>query len=115
MIVVLVEASRQRLSFTTQVSHRVFCSLHRTCPDNFPSWLGLEYHGLFGEGIGPLTLLRGRLLDDNEFCKAREKENACLFQLFVTDTRKSFEHLLDSLLRQFGLGCDFLNELRLRH
>src|SRR5664280_27658 len=39
------------------VSHRVFCSLNGTSPDDFPRRFGLEHHRLFGEGISSFRLI----------------------------------------------------------
>src|SRR5665811_1292303 len=42
------------------VSHRVFCSVNGTSPDDFPRRFGLEHHRLFGEPYR-LSLAGGRL------------------------------------------------------
>src|SRR6186713_3470854 len=70
-----------------EVLDRVFGSLDRACPDDFPGRLGLEGHGLAGEGIGALARLGGGLLDHHELGESGNEEHTRLLELLVTDGR----------------------------
>src|SRR4051812_45358881 len=52
----------------------VLCSFDGTCPNNFSGRFGLEHHLFAVERIDALARLSGRLLDDDEFRKSRDKK-----------------------------------------
>jgi hypothetical protein len=58
------------------LSHCVLDGLNWASPDNFPSWLGLEYCGFLCKRIDASTLFCGRFLDDNKFRESRHKEGS---------------------------------------
>ena len=59
-------------------SHRFLCCLHRTSPDNLSGRLSLKHSWLFRERIDASALFRGRLFNDDKFCKTRQQEGAIL-------------------------------------
>src|ERR1019366_3523500 len=69
----------------TSESHRVFCCLHGTCPDDLPSRSSLEFHRLLSEGINALARLGGGLLNDDELCKARNQKGTGLLEFFIAN------------------------------
>src|SRR5665647_761024 len=101
----------------TAESHRVFCCLHGTRPDDLPSRSGLEFHRLLSEGINALARLGGGLLNDDELCKARNQKDAGLLELFIANGRERLHDALNIFLCQLVrmLCSNFLNQLRLRH
>src|ERR1700730_14127835 len=58
------------------LSHCVFDGLNWASPDNFPSWLGLEYCRFLCKRIDASTLFCGRFLDDNKFRESGHKEGS---------------------------------------
>src|SRR3979490_2779081 len=95
--------------------HRVLGGLDGAGADDLAGRLGLEGHRLAREGVGALARLGGGLLDDDEFCKARDQEDAGFLELLVTDRRERLDDALDVLLRQLRVMLLYLlDQLRLR-
>src|SRR5882762_2112993 len=94
--------------------YRVLGSLYRPSPDDLPGGLRLEYRRLLRERIDAAPLLRGGLLDDDEFGKSGHQEGSTLLELLVAYRGERLEDALDVLARH-TVFRDFLNELRLRH
>src|SRR5664280_3180204 len=101
----------------TSESHRVFCCLHGTCPDDLPSRSSLEFHRLLSEGINAFARHGGGLLNDDELCKARNQKGTGLLEFFIANDRERFHDALNVFLCQLVrmLRSNFLNQLRLRH
>src|SRR5262249_7402037 len=96
-------------------SDRVLDRLDRARPDDLPGRLGLEHHLFLGEGVDALARLGGGLLDDDEFRKAGNDEDAGLLQLLVADGCERLHDALDVPLGELGMGfTDLLDQLRLR-
>src|SRR6185312_3603990 len=77
-----------------RLDHRVFGGLDRARAHDLAGGLGLEHRRLLGEGVDPLPLLGGRLLDDHELRESRNQEGSGLLELFVADGGERLEDAL---------------------